>query len=101
MDFDRIMRKSAVVRTSTTKLLNDIAVIEDDASQGELEEKINPLTLKEDSLKEVNQETERGMENGALKKEIACSENYKGRISVANTKVLPCYASLAARTLHQ
>ncbi|KAL3179327.1 hypothetical protein MRX96_038220 [Rhipicephalus microplus] len=34
MDFDRIKRKRAVVRTATTKLLNDIAAMEGDASQG-------------------------------------------------------------------
>nr|XP_037286367.1 uncharacterized protein LOC119179403 [Rhipicephalus microplus] len=32
MDIDRMKRKRAVVRTSTTKLLNDIATMEDDAS---------------------------------------------------------------------
>lgn len=47
-------RKRAVVRTSTTKLLNDIATVEDDASIGELEEKLNLLTLKEDSLKDAH-----------------------------------------------
>ncbi|XP_037502495.1 uncharacterized protein LOC119376894 [Rhipicephalus sanguineus] len=85
MDIDRIKRKRAVVRTSTTKLLNDIATMEDDASLGELEEKINLLSLKEDSLKELDREIESGVED--LEEEIACSETYKERISVAKTKV--------------
>ncbi|XP_075743772.1 uncharacterized protein LOC142802692 [Rhipicephalus microplus] len=87
MDIDRMKRKRAVVRTSTTKLLNDIATMEDDASLGELEEKINLLTLKEDSLKELDREIEIGVEDDALEEEIACSENYKEKINVARTKV--------------
>ncbi|KAL3179328.1 hypothetical protein MRX96_038220 [Rhipicephalus microplus] len=87
MDFDRIKRKRAVVRTATTKLLNDIAAMEGDASQGELEEKTNLLTLKEDSLKEQGREIEKGVEDGALEEKISCSEIYKERISVAKTKV--------------
>ncbi|KAL1444437.1 hypothetical protein MTO96_029858 [Rhipicephalus appendiculatus] len=87
MDIDRIKRKRAVVRTSTTKLLNDIAAMEDDASLGELEEKINLLTLKEDSLKELDREIENGVEDDALEEEIACSENYNEKISVAKTKL--------------
>ncbi|KAH7952658.1 hypothetical protein HPB51_028182 [Rhipicephalus microplus] len=34
MDFNVIKRKTAVLRTSTTKLLNDITATEDGASQG-------------------------------------------------------------------
>ncbi|KAH7938623.1 hypothetical protein HPB51_028859 [Rhipicephalus microplus] len=61
--------------------------MEDDASLGELEEKINLLTLKEDSLKELDREIEIGVEDDALEEEIACSENYKEKINVARTKV--------------
>ncbi|KAH7947434.1 hypothetical protein HPB52_011833 [Rhipicephalus sanguineus] len=77
MDIDRIKRKRALVRTSTKKLLNDIATMEDDASLGELEEKINLLSLKEDSLKELDRGIESGVEDDALEEEIACSETYK------------------------
>ncbi|KAL1414382.1 hypothetical protein MTO96_030363 [Rhipicephalus appendiculatus] len=87
MDIDRIKRKRVVVRTSTTKLLNDIAAMEDDASLGELEEKINLLTLKEDSLKQLDREIENGVEDDALEEEIACSENYKEKINIAKTKL--------------
>ncbi|KAL1484720.1 hypothetical protein MTO96_032415 [Rhipicephalus appendiculatus] len=87
MDIDRIKLKRAVVRTSTTKLLNDIAAMEDDASLGELEEKINLLTLKEDSLKELDREIENGVEDDALEEEISSSENYKEKISIAKTKL--------------
>ncbi|KAL1433392.1 hypothetical protein MTO96_012598 [Rhipicephalus appendiculatus] len=87
MGIDRIKSKRAVVRTSTIKLLNDIAAMEADASLGELQEKINLLTLKEDSLKELDREIENGVGDDALEEEIACSENYKEKISIAKTKL--------------
>lgn len=58
MDIDRIKRRRAVVRTSTTKLLNEISTMDGNASIGELEEKINLLSL-EDSLKELDREIEK------------------------------------------
>lgn len=46
------------MRTSTTKLLNEISTMDGNASIAELEEKINLLSL-EDSLKELDREIEK------------------------------------------
>nr|XP_050026903.1 uncharacterized protein LOC126522210 [Dermacentor andersoni] len=86
MDIDRIKRRRAVVLTSTTKLLNEVSTMDGIASIGELEEKIN-LSLKEDSLKELDREIEKGVEDEAFEEEVACSEMYREKISVAKTKV--------------
>lgn len=77
MDIDRIKRKRAVARSSTTKLINEVSTMDDSASIGELEEKLNLLTLKEDSLKELDREIEKGVEDEAFEEEIACSEMYR------------------------
>lgn len=87
MDVSRLKRKRTVVRSSTTKLINDITDKRDSASIGELESNLDLLSLKERSLKELDEEIHTVIEVEELEDDVASAESYAEKIIVAKSEV--------------
>lgn len=85
---DRLRKKRTVVRASTTKVVNEIFNLftTDPLQSGELEERLALLSLKEISLKKINEEIEELVDIDSLEEEVASCEVYEEKISVAKTK---------------
>lgn len=86
---DRLKRRRAVVRTSITKLLNDIDVLlaTEDTYHGELQEKFEFLLSKESTLKELDREMEAVVDCESIEEEMTGAEVYYERISVTKTRL--------------
>ncbi|CAN8014517.1 unnamed protein product [Ixodes persulcatus] len=86
---DRLRRRRAVVRTSTTKLLNetDVLLATEDTHMGELQEKFEFLVSKESTLKELDREMEEVVDCESIEEEMTGAEIYHERISVTKTRL--------------
>ncbi|XP_040074731.1 uncharacterized protein LOC120846891 [Ixodes scapularis] len=87
---EKLKKKQAVVRAAVTRIINEMTTVMKGApsQQGELDEKLSLLALKEKSLRELDQQVADLTDVNDIEEETEASLGYEDAISIARTRAL-------------
>ncbi|XP_042146263.1 uncharacterized protein LOC121835823 [Ixodes scapularis] len=87
---EKLKKKRAVVRAAVTRIINEMTTAMKGApsQQGELDEKLSLLALKEKSLRELDQQVADLTDVNDIEEETEASLGYEDAISIARTRAL-------------